>query len=73
MKTIKDEFPEINVTAVDCDLMDFGSVRAAAEIIKQQFADGIDVLCNNAGVMALEDKATKDGRFFTNAPHASRS
>ena len=49
------------VTAVDCDLMDFSSVRTAVEVIKQRFPDGIDVLCNNAGIMADEDKATKDG------------
>jgi NAD(P)-dependent dehydrogenase (short-subunit alcohol dehydrogenase family) len=60
-KTIRDEFPEAKVTAIDCDLMDFASVKKAAEAIKQQFPDGIDVLCNNAGIMADEDKATKDG------------
>ncbi|CAJ1355508.1 unnamed protein product [Effrenium voratum] len=50
------------VTAVDCDLQSFESVRGAAQILRSMFADdGIDVLCNNAGVMALEDKATIDG------------
>ena len=60
-KTIRDEFPEAKLTAIDCDLMDFASVRKAAEEIKQKFPDGIDVLCNNAGIMADEDRATKDG------------
>jgi short-subunit dehydrogenase involved in D-alanine esterification of teichoic acids len=41
--------------------MDFSSVRKAAEEIRQRFPDGVDVLCNNAGIMADEDKATKDG------------
>ena len=48
------------VTHVDCDLMDFGSVRAAAAAVRAATGE-LDVLCNNAGVMALEDKATKDG------------
>jgi len=30
-------------------------------MLKEQFPGGIDVLCNNAGVMALEDQATKEG------------
>lgn len=37
----------------------FDSVRHAAEI-RQRF-EKLDVLCNNAGVMALPDQATKDG------------
>jgi short-subunit dehydrogenase involved in D-alanine esterification of teichoic acids len=41
--------------------MDLGSVRNAVEAIKKHFPDGIDVLCNNAGIMADEDRATKDG------------
>lgn len=47
---------------VDCDLMNFESVKNAAEEVKEKFGDrGIDVLANNAGVMALADKATVDG------------
>ena len=61
MKTLKDEFPNASITAVDCDLMDLSSVRKAADEVKSQFSNGIDVLCNNAGIMADEDKATKDG------------
>eukprot|EP00287_Rhodomonas_sp_CCMP768_P009934 CAMPEP_0196724522 /NCGR_PEP_ID=MMETSP1091-20130531/6330_1 /TAXON_ID=302021 /ORGANISM="Rhodomonas sp., Strain CCMP768" /LENGTH=333 /DNA_ID=CAMNT_0042066645 /DNA_START=50 /DNA_END=1051 /DNA_ORIENTATION=+ len=46
---------------VDCDLQDFASVRQAGEAIRSKFPEGIDVLCNNAGVMALDDYSTKDG------------
>merc|ERR1712224_846446 len=46
---------------IDCDLQDFASVRAAAAKIKEDFPNGIDVLCNNAGIMLFPDKATKDG------------
>eukprot|EP00629_Pelagomonadales_sp_RCC1024_P019366 CAMPEP_0119283964 /NCGR_PEP_ID=MMETSP1329-20130426/29533_1 /TAXON_ID=114041 /ORGANISM="Genus nov. species nov., Strain RCC1024" /LENGTH=172 /DNA_ID=CAMNT_0007284639 /DNA_START=57 /DNA_END=572 /DNA_ORIENTATION=+ len=50
------------ISHVDCDLMDFASVRAAAGAVLAAAAEsGVDVLCNNAGVMALADKATKDG------------
>jgi len=48
------------VETVSCDLQDFGSVKEAIETIKSKY-DSIDVLCNNAGVMALDDYATKDG------------
>ena len=49
-------------TAVECDLQSFASVRAAAEKVKQLCgASGLDVLCCNAGVMALKDEATADG------------
>jgi len=49
---------DTNVEAIDCDLQDFSSVQAAADAIKAKY-DSVDVLCNNAGVMALEDKPTK--------------
>lgn len=59
---ILSEVPNAKVTSVDCDLQSFQSVRAAAKTIQIEFAEtGIDVLCNNAGVMALADVATKDG------------
>ena len=45
---------------VDCDLQDFASVRAAAVSIRERY-DRLDILCNNAGVMALPDRATGDG------------
>ena len=49
-----------NVETIPCDLQDFESVKEAISILKSKF-ESIDVLCNNAGVMAMEDKATKDG------------
>ncbi len=45
---------------IDCDLQSFASVHSAMEAIKSKY-DVIDVLVNNAGVMALKDKATEDG------------
>ena len=48
------------VETIPCDLQDLSSVQEAIRTIKSKY-DKIDVLCNNAGVMALEDVATKDG------------
>ena len=46
---------------IDCDLQSFESVREAAKNLRVLCPEGLDVLCNNAGVMALEDLATDDG------------
>lgn len=54
------EVPEGQFDAVVCDLQDFASVRAAAQTILGRY-DRLDILCNNAGVMALADTATTDG------------
>ena len=50
------------VIHVDCDLTRLDDVRAAAAAVAAAVADtGLDVLCNNAGVMALADTPTVDG------------
>lgn len=46
---------------VGCDLQSFASVRAAAASLRAACPEGLDVLCNNAGVMGLPDLATPDG------------
>ena len=54
--------PGARVESVACDLASFASVRAAAALLAAKFGEGgIDVLVNNAGVMALADEATVDG------------
>jgi len=53
--------PEAELHSVACDLQSFDSVRRACEQVRDLCADGLHVLCNNAGVMALEDAATEDG------------
>jgi NAD(P)-dependent dehydrogenase (short-subunit alcohol dehydrogenase family) len=53
---------------VALDLADLGSVRAAAERVNGSVA-GLDVLMNNAGVMAIPEARTPDGfemQFGTN-------
>jgi len=51
---------------VECDLLDFGSVRAAATSLREQAAE-IDVLCCNAGIMMQPDEASNDGYDITMA------
>lgn len=60
LQKLQEEVPEGNFEAVVCDLQSFDSVRQAAEAIKGKY-DQLDVLVNNAGVMALQDQATADG------------
>jgi len=52
------------ISFLACDLSSFASVRQAAASLRAMYGGpgmGIDVLCNNAGVMALDDMATEDG------------
>ena len=61
LKAIAEDAPG-GVSAIDCDLQSFASVRAAAVAVKAAVGEqGLDVLCCNAGVMALRDAATADG------------
>lgn len=62
LKAVREAAPGSTVTAVPCDLMSFASVRTAAKQLLQDLSgSGIDVLCNNAGIMAVKDEATEDG------------
>lgn len=60
LERLGQEAPGGRFEAVTCDLQDFESVRSAIAEISGRH-DRLDVLCNNAGVMALGDQATKDG------------
>lgn len=52
LKTVK--LINQDVQSVDCDLLDFNSVREAGKKLRSMFKeDGIDVLCNNAGIMGF--------------------
>ena len=54
-------FPDADLHNVECDLQSFASVKAAADVVTGLCPEGVHVLCNNAGVMALPDTATGDG------------
>mmetsp|Transcript_23046 Transcript_23046/g.43319 ORF Transcript_23046/g.43319 Transcript_23046/m.43319 type:complete len:362 (+) Transcript_23046:49-1134(+) len=48
--------------SIPCDLSSFKSVRAAGSKLQSELGStGLDVLCNNAGIMGFGDKATEDG------------
>ncbi|MDU0293720.1 oxidoreductase [Saccharothrix longispora] len=54
---------------VPLDLADLASVRAAAALVRERTGDALDVLVNNAGVMAVPLGRTADGferQFGTN-------
>ena len=54
----------IHIQTVPCDMQDFAVVRAAGETVKAIAAKnaGLDVLINNAGIMATRDtRTTADG------------
>jgi len=62
LASLKEKVPGANFVAIDCDLANFDSVKAAIVRIKELYGkDGVDVLCNNAGIMMMKDEATKDG------------
>ncbi len=61
LKALRSKYPSIEFIPVDCDLQSFASVRKAATEVSALSADGLNVLCNNARVMALKDEATADG------------
>ena len=55
---IRGEVPTADVSVARLDLADLATVRAFAA---EQAGDGLDLLVNNAGVMALPRRATADG------------
>jgi NAD(P)-dependent dehydrogenase (short-subunit alcohol dehydrogenase family) len=58
---LKFSCPDAEFVDVESDLQSFESVKKAVQIITSICESGLDVLCNNAGVMALKDQATNDG------------
>lgn len=61
LASLQETHPAAEIHAIECDLQSFASTQAAAEQMAALCPDGIDVLANNAGVMALADTATGDG------------
>lgn len=60
LERLRAEVPGGRFDPIACDLQSFDSVREAAAAIASKY-ERVDVLCNNAGVMALKDQATVDG------------
>jgi NAD(P)-dependent dehydrogenase (short-subunit alcohol dehydrogenase family) len=53
----------IQIQSINCDMQDFAIVKTAAEQVNviAQSNGGLDVLINNAGIMATRDTHTTDG------------
>ena len=65
---IKETVPEAQITFLELDLASLASVKRAAETFTKSSAQ-LDILMNNAGVMALPEGLTEDGyeiQFGTN-------
>lgn len=65
---INRQFPGTNVEVMQVDLSNLASIRAAAEDFRAKHRK-LDILCNNAGVMAMPYARTGDGfemQFGTN-------
>ena len=65
---IKKEVPEARLSFLELDLTSFDSIKAAAETFKAK-ESRLDILLNNAGVMAVSPGLTKEGyeiQFGTN-------
>ena len=60
LQQLQSEVPNAKFEAIACDLQDFKSVHTAVSAIQSKYTV-LDVLINNAGVMALKDAATGDG------------
>ena len=57
---IRQELPQADVTVVELDLADLGSVQACAETVHRGW-ERLDLLINNAGVMAIPRQETAQG------------
>ena len=57
---IRQELPQADVTVVELDLADLGSVQACAETLHRGW-ERLDLLINNAGVMAIPRQETAQG------------
>jgi len=68
MKEIQAEFPQASLEVMELDLANLDVVRRFADAFAQRYP-ALDILCNNAGVMALPYRQTADGfelQFGTN-------
>jgi len=62
LSNIRGAVPNAKITAIDCDLQSFASVRRCGLELNAKCADGgLDVLSLNAGIMGQANRATEDG------------
>ncbi|MFB6189630.1 MAG: oxidoreductase [Halapricum sp.] len=59
-RELESDDPDGELHVRKCDLADLNSIQTFAEGVREEI-DTIDVLCNNAGVMAIPRRETADG------------
>ncbi|EMA24007.1 short chain dehydrogenase/reductase family oxidoreductase [Haloarcula amylolytica JCM 13557] len=57
---IREAVPNATLDIRECDLADLSNVASFADSLRDDY-DAIDILCNNAGVMAIPRSETADG------------
>jgi NAD(P)-dependent dehydrogenase (short-subunit alcohol dehydrogenase family) len=57
---IRNAVPDATLDVRECDLADLANVEAFADGLHEDY-DAVDILCNNAGVMAIPRSETEDG------------
>ena len=67
MQQISAEVPGARLEIQDLDLADLASVRRLAANLSRRYGR-LDLLCNNAGVMALPQRRTRDGFEMRKCP-----
>jgi NAD(P)-dependent dehydrogenase (short-subunit alcohol dehydrogenase family) len=60
VERIRAETPDASLELVDLDLASLASIRAAAALVLERH-EAVDILLNNAGVMAMPERTTADG------------
>jgi NAD(P)-dependent dehydrogenase (short-subunit alcohol dehydrogenase family) len=58
-ESIREEFPAASLSVRELDLADLDSIRSFAEKFTSEY-DALDILCNNAGLMAIPRRETAD-------------
>ncbi|EMA16458.1 oxidoreductase [Haloarcula marismortui] len=59
-KEIREAVPNATLDVRECDLADLSNVASFADGLRADY-DAVDILCNNAGVMAIPRSETADG------------
>lgn len=59
-QTIRRQAPTANLTVAELDLANLASIRHFADHFRQKYTT-MDILCNNAGIMAIPRRETADG------------
>jgi len=57
---IRQSVPDATLNVRECDLADLANVASFADGLRDDY-DAVDILCNNAGVMAIPRSETADG------------